>query len=720
MQGSSFESIKIIFQGRVFTNLVLLLFAWGLAYLAYRNTNPPINIRTKNILRILRMLAFFSLFLSIFDPVIAGIKRYTLKPFIPVLVDNSMSIKVSGIDEPEKKITEFLKGGALENLKNKSDLRIIPFSAGIESLRAEMKFDGEGTAIGGSIAELVSKFEPEEIYALILVSDGQNNIGEDPLEIVEGVSFPIYTIGVGAPGKKKDIFIKDVIADEIAYKDKEFPLKVIVGSYGYEAETREVFLYEGSNRIGSKEIKLTGKGALIDVDFSVKPTVEGEIRYRVYIPEDKEELSPLNNSRNIIVNVRKSKMKFLAVVDILSFDYTFFKRAVLSNPNWEVDEVLVGKEKITNEDKIPRNADDLKKYDCVFVFGSHEALKGRWGYIKEYIQNGGSFLFFALDEIKNPPGELKEILPFEFKPGDGELKSDNFTPEISVDGAYHPITRIDDGSGRAPDRIISTMPPFERFVAFSELKSGGSALLIHPSTKDIPLLTIRKIGQGKEAVITAFPLWKWEFLSSGFKESRNAYRSFVSNVVKWLITKEDEGRFTVSTDKKGYKAGEPIVVKASLKDESGNGISLAYVEARVTGTKTDTTILNEPLADEGGGFYKLVIRSLPADSYTVEVVAKLGNKELGRKKTKFFIEEYSIEFENTGINEPLLREIASLTGGRFLHLANSDSLKDILYVKKITRTSEFEKSIWNSPIFFALFLVCLTTEWFIRKRNDML
>lgn len=696
------------------------MFSIFLSFLAYRNTNPPLNSSKKNILRALRILAFFFLFVSILEPIIGGIKRYNIKPIIPVLVDNTRSIKVSGETNPDEKIKRFLNGKAIEELQKEAEIRIIPFSSGLDSFSTQLKFESEGTGIGTALTELRSKLDPDDLLGIVLITDGNNNIGEDPRDLVQEFNVPIYTIGVGVSAKQKDIFIKDIITSEIAYKDKELPLKVIIGSYGYEGLRKNIFLYEGEKKLGSKEVILGGKGELVDVEFNLKPEKEGEIRYRIYIPEEPDEISSLNNSRNISVKVRKSKMKFLAVVDILSFDYAFFKRAVSSNPNWEIDEVLVGKDKTINEEKLPRQADDLSIYDCIFVFGSPRALGDRWGYVQDYIRKGGSFFYLALDELKGAPRELKEILPFELNPGDGEIKSDNFNPSVSFEGTYHPMLKIDDGSGRSAERIVSSMPPLEKIIFVGRLKEGAVSLMVHPAISNMPVITTRRLGSGKLVVITAFPLWRWGFLSSSFNGADKAYKSFVSNIVQWLITKETEGKFSVSTDKKIYKAGEEILVKSTLKDESDNPIEFAYIEAKVKRSKNDSIIITQPLSDEGKGLYKLIIRSLPADSYKVELIAKVGDKEIGQAKTSFFVEEYSVEFDSPGLNEPLLRELSSTTGGKFLYLANADSIKDILPVRKISKVVEFEKSVWNSPIFFVLFLVCLTTEWFIRKRADLL
>jgi hypothetical protein len=78
-----------------------------------------------------------------------------------------------------------------------------------------------------------------------------------------------------------------------------------------------------------------------------------------------------------------------------------------------------------------------------------------------------------------------------------------------------------------------------------------------------------------------------------------------------------------------------------------------------------------------------------------------------------------LEFKETRLNEPLLRQVADLTRGKFLAPQQFDDLRRLLPDKRVILVNEETQDLWDAPIVLALFCLLLFTEWVIRKIKNM-
>ena len=90
-------------------------------------------------------------------------------------------------------------------------------------------------------------------------------------------------------------------------------------------------------------------------------------------------------------------------------------------------------------------------------------------------------------------------------------------------------------------------------------------------------------------------------------------------------------------------------------------------------------------------------------------------------KGSFFITETNVELLNTLADHQLLYHISDRTGGVMVYpkavLQIRDLLKKNEKVKTIARQDESYKPFINLQWIFALVVLLLSFEWFLRKRN---
>ena len=78
-----------------------------------------------------------------------------------------------------------------------------------------------------------------------------------------------------------------------------------------------------------------------------------------------------------------------------------------------------------------------------------------------------------------------------------------------------------------------------------------------------------------------------------------------------------------------------------------------------------------------------------------------------------------MEYENTKLNEDLLKKMANSTKGKYYTYNNAqDLIEDInLEERIIMRTKEI--ALWDNFWFFIIFVGLLGVEWTIRKRRGL-
>ncbi len=146
-----------------------------------------------------------------------------------------------------------------------------------------------GTAIGDAIVSAVNRFKnnPDRTKVLVLLTDGEANVGVDPIFAAEHAranGIKIYTIGIGkkegAPLKIKDAFGNEVYArnpDGSLYKTKfdEETLKNIAKISG------GAYFYAGDN--SSLERSLATINKLEKTEYETETTVNKEDKFWPYL-----------------------------------------------------------------------------------------------------------------------------------------------------------------------------------------------------------------------------------------------------------------------------------------------------------------------------------------------------------------------------------------------------------------------------------------------------
>lgn len=713
----------------------LFILAILLAFLTYERTYPPISKRKKTLLLSLRIVALFCLFLVLSEPILTIARKLIQKPVVAVLLDTSKSMNLKGTQLSRKEeLQNLLKSDPFEKLSSKAELEIYGFADTIFPLDLNRNFPdslGKATSIGEATKSVEERLKEKNLRGILIASDGANNLGEDPVFVAKSKEIPIYTCGIGEYIPPKDIAIERIVYNDIGYVENKIPIQVDISQVGFDnlkipVSIKEVSQGGGKENLAQENLTLSASGGTQTVDLAITPQKEGIHQYELTVPQQKDELVQENNRRIFSIKVLKSKIKVLLVTGSLNWEYTFLKRALEKDKNIEIESLVYGKNKKILEGRFPQGEKETSEFDILilvdppsFIFGEHKTE------INDFVfKNGGSALFLlGKDFIESKAFmEATQILPFDLKGANIRYLSVNPNLELTQEGRLHPITRLVENSEENL-KIWSELPPFLGVIDLGSFSKDAVALATFRSPFNqeaiLPGLVVRNYGKGKLMATTVTPFWRWDFLLWGIGKDNQSYQKFWNNSIRWLVTREDMDLINIFTDKKIYKSGERINFSAKIFDQNYQKIKDATVLLKIKGeASADSEMLS--LSLDLMGDYNGTLRSLPPGKYLFKGEVFRDETKIGSKSGEFTVEEYSLEDANLTTDFDLLKKMAEVSGGKFYEKDQIGNLVNDLELteKKEERTKEIQ--LWNHPILLILFIGCLSVEWAIRKRAQLL
>ena len=710
--------------------IVLFLLALTLAVFTYRRTFPPLPGRKKALLLTLRILALFSLFLVLSEPILGIAKRYVHPPVVALLLDGSRSMNLKGRDAAR---IEDLKGlvanRVFDEVSSRAKLEAFAFADSLIPLNSKDRLPdslGNATALGEAIKSAVEDFRDENLAAIVVVSDGANNLGEDPVLSARSAGVPVYACGVGDYVPPRDLSVERITYPDVGYVGDQITVEVDVSQTGFDQTRVPVSIREKKIALTQRDLTLGKSGSVQTVDLSIIPEEAGLHQYQLSLPVMDGESVKENNQRTFAIKVLKSKISLLLVSGSLNWEYTYLKRALEKDRNLKLETVVFGNARQPLGGRFPQGPAGLELFDVLlFVDPPRFVLRDHKGEINGFLSGqGGSVLFLLGKEFMDSQAflEIGSILPFDPAGASITFSPASVNLELTEEGKLHPVTRLaDDQEENA--RVWSDLPPFLGAVTLGAPSKDATTLaqFVNPlrSAYSAPAIAVRNHGKGKVLAITVTPFWRWDFLMWGIGKSDETYREFWNNCVRWLAVREDMDLVNVYTDKRIYMGGESIRFAAKIFDQNYQKLHDASVVVIIKGQALpDSELVSLSLNETGD--YQARLGALPPGDYSYEGQVFRDGEKIGAKKGEFSVEQYSMEDSDLKTNFDLLKRMAEVSGGKYYEREDIGNLAQDLQLAEKEEVREKEIQLWNSPLLLVIFVLCLSIEWAIRKRSQLL
>lgn len=702
-----------------------------LSYFYYRRTNPAIELRKKFFLGGIRFLALLLLFFFIAEPVMNFISNRIIRPKIAVVVDNSSSMKLkwANVDKLAQ-IRSALNNSGLLNF-SKYPVEFFKFDASVQLYDKfnpdSLKFEGEETNLSAPLRRIFDLKASENIQAIVLITDGIYNSGENPVYTAERMGIPIYTIGIGDSIPPKDILVSSITTNEVGFVDKPQPVKVNIKSFGYENQTLSVELYDGQNLVGEQKIEFKRGVEDYSTLFEYTPKVEGFTKLIAKVQSLPEEFTKDNNQQTQIVKVVKSKKKYIILSGYPNPDISYIKSLISQEVGSEVVTFI---QKFGAEFYEPKpTRKDFEEAQIIILLGYPIASSSTQllDWTREEWSKGKSVLF--IPQLETDFKKLKpyeEILPFNFVSNTNREYS--FVANFDPNQSGNPLLNIVPGEDNL--KILNQLPPLFRTELFVRPKPESEILAtikVNNVEMREPFVLLSTFQNRKSAAILGYGLYRWRLLGNSLREligDKSADvdfgSEFITKLLQWLTVTEEMAKVRIKPTKSKYLQTERVVFNGQIYDESLNPVDNAKVVVKINKGKE---VFEVQLPQVSSGLYSADLGNFAEGDYSYTAEAFLGNKSLGKVNGKFTVEKSNLELVDFRSRFEFLRYISKTSGGKFFFWNEMERFKNeisnlVLEERVVSRRKE--TNLWNSFPLLIVSIVLFAIEWFVRRKSGLL
>ncbi len=246
-----------------------------------------------------------------------------------------------------------------ENLEVKvytfdSELHPLDFSAG-SSISASTP-DGQQTAIGAAIEDILRREAGKRLAGVILMSDGAQRAyaprdlaPQGPARRLADLGYPLYNLAFGQArglGQARDIALKEMSVNQTVYVKNELTVRgtARIDGFGGQAIGVQLLMETPAGTmqpVGGEAIKARQADEAVSIELSTVPQTPGEFKITLQIPKQPGELVTTNNEISTFVTVLKGGVNVLYLEGALRVDPKYLLSSLDASPDIKVDYVRI-------------------------------------------------------------------------------------------------------------------------------------------------------------------------------------------------------------------------------------------------------------------------------------------------------------------------------------------------------------------------------------------
>ena len=722
--------------------VVAVLAAAGLTVWSYRNTVPPLSGWRKWLPATLRFVALTIITFLLLEPVVQSITKTERPPILAVLVDDSESLNVTARSSESTENVQTTSGDG--NASGESDASnesgssrspaasLLPVFEQIDGSVRYFSFDrtlrdlgtapaesltasGSRTNLSAALDAVRSDLNGENLAGVVVVSDGQYNAGRNPLYVAERYPVSIHTVTLGDTTGARDVQIRRVTTNDLAYVGTELPVRVALRSSQAGGEQVTVRLQIDGETLDQKTVRLPSGTGERGVDLAFTPETPGLQPITVSVTPLNGEATNRNNAARRSIRVLESKRRVFLLAGAPSPDVGALRRVLERDADTDLTVRVTRQDGRYYGGTFPK---DFSEIDVLVLMGfpgpaTRDADIDR---VADALDEGLPVVFFM--QANTDLGRLSSLtdaLPVAVdRPRSSSIEA---LIDPTEQALQHPVMQVENAENAPWDQLPPLQYNESRWTLSPDARTLAT-LRVRGMSIDDPALVIRRRAGQRSAALLAHGTWRWTNLPDDLAAARPVWPGVLSNLVRWVAAREDNRPVRVDPVQDVFAGGERVELTGQVYDESLEPVSDATVD--VTVRAEDGTEYDLSMDPRGNGQYGLDAGVLPEGTYAFEATGRRDGSTLGTDQGRFSVGELTVEYRETRADAALMRQLAERSGGQAFTADAIDGVPAAVQEASGFRTSTFEAErefeLWRLWGFLVAILVCLAGEWTLRKR----
>ncbi len=647
----------------------------------------------------LRFLAVTFISMLLLAPLLKSLITETKKPVVVLAQDESESVGASMNEAQKTAYRQRFEALANELSRN---YEVQQFGFGSDSREGiNFAFTDKVTNLSKLLRNIYDVYSNQNLGAIVLATDGIYNEGSNPVYLSNNLAVPIYSIALGDTTIRKDIILKRVFHNKIAYLGDKFTLQADVSAQNCQGSNTSLVVYKvegnATRKLQQIPINIDRNDFFTTREILLDAAQTGVQRYRIVMESVKGEASTANNSKDIFIDVLDARQKILILANAPHPDLTAIRQSITTNKNYQVELALINDLKVNVADfdfvilhQLPSRSSDAsgvlnilqnKRIPRLFITGTQSNFQ-RLNQVQ------------SLLTIQSDGRNINEVQG-KVAPG-----FSNFT------------------IGEQLSKELPTFPPL--IAPFGEFQVAPDASILlyqrigRLDTK-FPLWVLGEEAGVRTGVLCAEGIWKWRLFDFLQNQNHLLFEELLGKAVQFLSVKEDKRKFRITPGKNIFNENEPIYFDGELYNDNYeliNGPDATMVITNAEGKAFDFTF------NKTGRSYTLSAGIFPVGNYTFQAAVTNAGQQL-KATGQFSVQPVQLELFETTANHNLLRLLSDKFGGAMVYPADMATISDLIKnkgtVKPVIYQTTKTRALINLKWLFFLLLLLITGEWFLRR-----
>ncbi|HZJ35524.1 MAG TPA: VWA domain-containing protein, partial [Gillisia sp.] len=432
----------------------------------------------------LRFVSIFVLLLLLINPKIKQQEFEVVQPQLLIAIDQSASIDYLEKGDSVKLFADYLINNP--DLRERFSIQTYGFGKELSRINLDsLAFNKQQTNISKALNSL-KKLNSSNQTAIVLLSDGNQTVGEDFEYFASGETSAIFPVVTGDTTAQIDLYISNLNVNKYAFLNNKFPVEVIVNYSGNTPIQSKFEIKSGNTVLFTKILDFNSEDNSEIITTTLTAKQLGTYLFEAVITPLPSEKNTINNSKKFDVQVIDERTSVLILTTISHPDLGMLKKSIESN---EQREVKI--EFIENYNKL-----ELNDFQLVIIYQPNNQFKQAFEDIRT--KNLNSFIITGTQTDWDLLNSAQQ----------------NFSKAHSAQSQeIFPIYNENYSQFQFENIGFSKFPPLvDAFGSLSFKSEKLNSMLfqqIEGVPTNFPLLSTFQNNSSKQAVLFGENIWKW-------------------------------------------------------------------------------------------------------------------------------------------------------------------------------------------------------------------